>query len=276
MMSPTPLSSRPQTKAGHVDMSQSGSPAGRVQGKVALVTGAAGGIGAAIAEIFAREGAKVVLADLEADACAQQAADLGGEACTLDVTDEPAWRDTFASILAAHGRLDILVNNAGVLPALAPLEETSLDEWRRVTTVNLDGVFLGIKHGITAMKAGGGAIVNMASIFGLAGAPIIGAYGATKHAVVGLTKSAALECAHLGYAIRVNAVCPGYVDTPMTRSLSGSMGIDAELSQLAARAPIGRLAQPREIAAAVLYLASDEAAFVTGTELVIDGGFLAG
>jgi NAD(P)-dependent dehydrogenase (short-subunit alcohol dehydrogenase family) len=257
-------------------MSQSASPAGRVQGKVALVTGAAGGIGAAIATSLAREGATVVLADLQAASCVQQAAALGGEARTLDVTDEAAWRDTLALVVATHGRLDILVNNAGVLPGLTPLEETPLEDWQRVTKINLDGVFLGLKHGIAAMKASGGAIVNMASIFGLAGAPIIGAYGATKHAVVGLTKSAALECAHLGYAIRVNAVCPGYVDTPMTRSLSGSMGIDAELSQLAARAPMGRLAEPSEIAAAVLYLASDEASFVTGTELVIDGGFLAG
>ena len=257
-------------------MNQSNRPAGRVQEKVALVTGAAGGIGAAIAETLAREGAKVILADLEADACAQKASDLGAEARALDVTDEAAWQDILADITAAHGCLDILINNAGVLPALMPLEDTPLSEWRRVASVNLDGVFLGVKHGITAMKAGGGAIVNMASIFGLAGAPIIGAYGATKHAVVGLTKSAALECAHFGYSIRVNAVCPGYVDTPMTRSLSGSMGIDAELSQLAARAPVGRMAQPSEIAAAVLYLASDEASFVTGTELVIDGGFMAG
>ena len=256
-------------------MSQS-EKTGRVQDKVALITGAAGGIGAAIAEMLAAEGATVVLVDLDVGSCAQRAASVGGEAYALDVTDEDAWVAVLGAITSAHGRLDILINNAGVLPGLTLLEETPLEDWQRVTKINLDGVFLGLKHGIAAMKAGGGAIVNMASIFGLAGAPIIGAYGATKHGVVGLTKSAALECAHLGYAIRVNAVCPGYVDTPMTRSLSGRMGIDAELSQLAARAPMGRLAQPREIAAAVLYLASDDAAFVTGTELVIDGGFLAG
>ena len=249
---------------------------GRVQEKVALVTGAAGGIGAAVAEALAAEGAQVVLADLDADDCVQLAADLGGTAHALDVTKEDAWVAALDAVTSTYGRLDILVNNAGVLPSLTPLEDTSLEDWRRVAAVNLDGVFLGVKHGIAAMKAGGGAIVNVASIFGLVGAPIIGAYGATKHAVVGLTRSAALECAHLGYAIRVNAVCPGYVDTPMTRSLGGRLGIDEDLSKLAARAPMGRMAQPHEIAAAALYLASDEAAFVTGTELVIDGGFMAG
>ena len=249
---------------------------GRVAGKRALVTGASSGIGAAVAERLVREGARVLLSDVREDACRARAAALDAEACALDVADEDAWAATMARIADDWGGLDILVNNAGVLPEVATLEDTALDDWRRVLAVNLDGAFLGVKHAIPVMKArehGQAAIVNIASVFGLVGAPIIGAYGASKFGVVGLSRAAALECAYLHYPIRVNAVCPGYIRTPMTEAVGHNFGFDAELGRLARASPMGRMGAPAEIAAAVLYLASDEAAFVTGTELVVDGGY---
>jgi 3(or 17)beta-hydroxysteroid dehydrogenase len=250
--------------------------AGKLAGKVALVTGAAGGIGAATTRLFAREGARVAASDLDETrgrALVEELPD--GLFLRHDVTDEDAWRETVAAVLGWAGALDVLVNNAGVMPALQPLEDTSLSEWRRVTAVNLDGVFLGLKHGIRAMKGRGGAIVNVSSIMGLVGAPIVGAYGASKGAVRTLTKSAAIECAHFKHRIRVNSVHPGYIDTEMTAGVAAPLGGERALARFARSTPLDRLGRAEDIAAAILYLASDDAAFVTGAELVVDGGYTA-
>ena len=249
---------------------------GRLAGKTALVTGAAGGIGAATARLFAREGARVAISDVDEARGSALARELG-DALFLrhDVTDEEAWRRVVAEVVAWGGGLHVLVNNAGVMPALTPLEDTALAEWRRVVAVNLDGVFLGVKCAIPVMKQRGGAIVNLSSIMGLVGAPIVGAYGASKGAVRMLTKSAAIECAHLKYPIRVNSVHPGYIDTEMTAAVAAPLGGERALARFAEATPLRRLGRADDIAAAILYLASDEAAFVTGAELVVDGGYTA-
>jgi len=248
----------------------------QLEGKVALITGGGSGIGAATARLFAAQGARPVIADIDAPAGRAVAASVPqGEFLALDVTREPDWEDGLASIAERHGRLDILVNNAGILPALVPLEETSLEEWRRLTAVNLDGVFLGVKHGIRAMKQAGGVIVNVASVIGMVGAPIVGAYGAAKGGVRALTRTAAIECAHFKYPIRVNAICPGYIDTEMLGSLAGGLGGERARRNFAGLTPAGRLGLPEEIAAGILFLASDAGAYMTGSELVMDGGYSA-
>ncbi len=245
-------------------------------GKVALVTGGASGIGAGIAREMAAAGAAVAITDIDSRAADELARELSGAdakviGATQDVTDDLAWPRALAWVEEALGPIDILVNNAGIAARMSKLEDTTLDGWRRVTTVNIDGVFLGVRAGIRAMKERGGAIVNVASILGWVGAPMIGAYGATKHAVRGLTKSAAVECAYLRYPIRINAVCPGYIDTDMTSALKETMN-DKQLSKLA---PMGRLGTPEEVAKAVVFLASDDARYMTGADLVVDGGYIA-
>ncbi|MCE2566138.1 glucose 1-dehydrogenase [Komagataeibacter sp. FNDCF1] len=254
---------------------------GRVSGKVALVTGAALGIGKATALLLAREGARVVVADMkeqEGHAVVAEIEAAGGEALfvSLNVTVEEDWSQAMAAIEKQFGRLDIAVNNAGIAYT-GTVESTSLADWRRVQAVNLDGVFLGTRHAVEAMKPhGGGSIVNLSSIEGLVGDPTLAAYNASKGGVRLFTKSAALHCARSGYKIRVNSVHPGYIWTPMVQGLTAETP-----DQVAARQklidlhPLGHLGEPDDIAYGILFLASDESRFMTGSELVIDGGYTA-
>lgn len=254
---------------------------GRVAGKVALVTGAAKGIGRESALVLAREGAAVAVTDLDDEAGRKVVAEItaaGGKALfrRQDVVDEAEWETTVGAVVDAFGGLDILVNNAGV--ALdANVEETSLADWRWLMSINLDAVFLGTKHAIKAMKArGGGSIINLSSAAGIAGVPNLAAYNASKGGVRIFTKSAALHCAQSGYNIRVNSVHPGYIWTPMVEGfLDGTEDPSAGKEGLIALHPLGRLGTASDIANGILYLASDESAFMTGSELVIDGGYTA-
>ena len=253
---------------------------GRVANKVALVTGGSSGIGRATAELLAREGATVVLSDLQDEAGAEVVAAIvtaGGQASYLhhDVTDEAAWKRIIDTVLEDHGSLDILVNNAGIGGASGtPVEEIALEQWRQTLSVNLDGVFLGVKHGVAAMKEGGGSIINTSSILGFIGLPLTSAYAASKGGVRLLTKAVAMECAARGLKIRVNSVHPGFIDTPMIGGAIQRSGPERREAILNSQ-PTGEMGQPEDIAEGILYLASDAAKFVTGSELVIDGGYLA-
>ena len=256
--------------------------AGRVAGKAALISGAATGIGQSIAERLAAEGAQVAVADIDAAKGAGVVAEIeaaGGTAMfvPLDVTDEGEWQAAVGAVESAFGRLDILVNNAGIA-IIESVDKMSLKDWRAVMAVNIDGVFLGTKHAVPAMRrAGGGSIINISSILGLAGEEKLSAYSASKGAVRLFTKSVALECGRDGSGIRVNSVHPGYIHTEMMEdTCRRDYGdIPTGLAELGKLHPIGRVGEPAEIAAGVLYLASDESKFVTGSELAIDGGYTA-
>lgn len=241
----------------------------RFTGKTVLVTGAARGIGGAIADAFAAEGANVVMTDvLEAELKAH-AETIGQTGIVHDVSDEDGWRSVIAAIEVKFGRLDVLVNNAGY-GWLKNVTDTSLEEWRKLMSVNVDGVFLGMKHGIPLIaKGGGGAIVNMASMYGTVGNAGTSAYCASKGAVTMMTKAVALECAAAKNGIRVNSIHPGYVSTPSVAETLTTEQVDA----LRALHPVERLAEPDEIARATLFLASDDASFVVGAQLAVDGGF---
>jgi len=247
-----------------------------------LVTGAASGIGLASAEACAREGAVVIITDLNSKEGAVQARRLATDGLKVefvpqDVASEADWRRVVDGILARHGRLDVLVNNAGIA-VIAPIEQETLEGWRRTQAVNMEGVFLGTREAVRAMKGGSGSIVNISSIEGLVGDPLVPAYNASKGGVRILTKSVALYCAQQGYRIRVNSVHPGYVATPLVANAIGALPPDqaAALHQdLLGRIPMGRLGEPREIANVVLFLASDESSYMTGSELVVDGGYTA-
>jgi NAD(P)-dependent dehydrogenase (short-subunit alcohol dehydrogenase family) len=251
---------------------------GRLAGKAAFVTGGASGIGRAIAERFVAEGARVAVADRDEPGARQVADSLGAAALAvpLDVTDEAAWIAALGTAADAFGRLDVLVNNAGIGP-LGTIEKTSLEEWRRVHAVNLDGVFLGCKHVLPHLRrAGGGSIVNMSSVAGLIGTPTLVAYGSSKAAVRMLTKSVALHCARRRDGIRCNSIHPVFTETPMVEAMVGGAREPAAAREaLAAQIPLGRLARAEEVAAMAVWLASDEAALVTGAEFVIDGGLSA-
>jgi NAD(P)-dependent dehydrogenase (short-subunit alcohol dehydrogenase family) len=250
---------------------------GRVQDKVALITGGASGIGLAAAKLFAEEGATVIIADRDAAAGQSAAAALArAQFHRLDVTSEDDWISVTDAVLRDHGRLDILVNSAGVV-LFKDIEQTTLDEWRALMAVNLDGTFLGCKHAVRVMKdRGGGAIVNMSSVAGLIGSGNLAAYSASKGGVRLLTKSVALHCARKRYNIRCNSVHPSFAETPMLQSMLASARNPEKLAaNFATAAPLGRLAQPIEIARTILFLASDESAFTTGAELVVDGGLTA-
>jgi NAD(P)-dependent dehydrogenase (short-subunit alcohol dehydrogenase family) len=254
----------------------------RVAGKAALVTGAGSGLGAESARRLAREGAAVMLTDIAADSAAAVATaiqDAGGKAAFLahDVTSEADWARAVAATVEAFGRLDVLVNNAGVSSGGAlELMTHTLEDWRRVLSVNLDGVFLGLRHAGPAIAAsrGGGSVINLSSILGKVGNAGAAAYCASKGGVLMLTKAAALEWAPLG--IRVNSIHPGYIDTPMVSGALRRAENGNELREMIiSRHALGRLGEPREIADAVVFLASDESSFMTGSELVVDGGYTA-
>ncbi len=251
----------------------------RLKDKVALVTGGARGIGKAEALLFAQEGARLVVTDYR-DGLGEETAEAicgsGGDAIFVsqDVTLEAAWENAIAKTLDAYGRLDVLINNVGD-DVVASVEDVTLEQWRWVTRVNLDSVFLGTKHGMAAMKkSGGGSIVNTSSIYGLVGAPAEAAYCATKGGVTNFTRSAALHGASDN--IRVNAVLPGFIRTEWVEDYLAELGdLVEEVARIAEFHPIGRVGRPEEVAYAVLYLASDESSFVTGSQLVIDGGYTA-
>ena len=250
---------------------------GRVEGKVAVVTGGASGIGRSSAQRLADEGAIVVVTDVQDDLGEQTAhaiRESGGYAEYLhhDVTDETAWADVLGQVRARHGRLDVLVNNAGI-GVMGPLVTMALADFRRQIAVNLEGVFLGVKHAIPLMaQGGGGSIVNMSSTVGIVGQPMMAAYGATKGGVRVFTKAVALECAAARTGVRVNSIHPGIIETPIWVT-NGSPDLDA-MSK--ASVPLGAKGLPLDIANGVLWLASDESRYVTGAELVIDGGASAG
>ena len=253
---------------------------GRIEGKVAFVTGANTGIGRAVALRLAEEGARVVVSGRNTTAGQAVVAEIiaaQGEAIyvPLDVAEEAAWQSAYKALDHYYGRLDILVNNAGITMS-GRIEDTKLTEWRKIMAVNVDGVFLGTKHAIPLMRrSGGGTIVNLSSVLGITGTPMISAYAASKAAVRLFTKCAALECAKDG--IRINSIHPAFIHTPMMEDTAIRMYGDvatgkAEFGKLH---PIGHVGEPVDVANGVLYLVSDEAAFSTGAELVIDGGYTA-
>ena len=253
----------------------------RVKNKVALVTGGAMGIGEASARVLATEGAAVAITDLNVErgsAIAEEINCAGGSAMCLehDVEEETHWRRAIEATLQRFGRLDIVVNNAG-LGIGGDVEHTTLEDWRRLMRVNLDGVFLGTKYGVQTLKRfGGGSIINLSSIEGLIGDPNLAAYNSSKGGVRLLTKSAALYCAKAGYKIRVNSVHPGYIWTPMVENYLRAAGdVEAGRHHLDALHPLGHVGEPNDIAYGVVFLASDESKFMTGAELVIDGGYTA-
>ena len=262
--------------------------AGQVAGKVALVTGGASGIGAAVAELLAREGAKVVVTDIDELRGPEIVAGIekDGQAAMFlqqDVTSEARWVEVVAETVERHGRLDVLVSNAGIGVGAPTIVEMTLEDWRRQTAINLDGVFLSVKHCLPAMrKSGGGSIILMSSLAGLRGAQSLAGYCATKGGVRLFAKAIAMECASFGDGVRVNSVHPGIIDTPIWGKIpsgGAARGQNAPIDpQERAKfaTPLGRAGHAMEIAQGVLYLASDASSYVTGTELVIDGGMNAG
>jgi len=248
---------------------------GRLSGKTALITGAASGIGRATAAKFAAEGARLVLTDRDEKGLAETAKG-DGFALVQDVVDEARWREVVDAAVAAFGRLDILVNSAGIA-ILGNIETATLADLRRTNAVNVEGTFLGCREAVRAMKTtGGGSIVNLSSVAGIIGDAQSAAYCASKGAVRLLTKSVALHCARAGYPIRCNSVHPSFTQTSMVETFIARARDPDRLRQGLERAiPMGRFGQPDEIAAAILYLASDESAFTTGAELVVDGGLTA-
>ncbi len=271
----------------------------RLEGRSAIVTGAASGIGRAAALALASEGARVYATDIDEAGCAQTAAligEAGGRAITAsqDVTDEARWHDVMLAAGDAHGPVSILVNNAGVAIA-GPITDFSLEDWQTQMRVNLDSVFLGTREAIRAMKeTGGGSIINISSVAGLRGAAGASAYCASKGGVRLFTKAAAVECAQMQYGIRVNSIHPGIIDTPIwtksiTRMTEASLDT-SETSQMMETTnanaldpeviaqmgtPMGRAGRPQEIADGIVFLASDESSYMTGQELVLDGALTA-
>lgn len=257
----------------------------RLDKKIALITGAARGIGAAIAKAFVAEGANVLLTDIDDESGIAQAAQLGARASyrRLDVREETDWQAGIDWLLQDQGRLDVLVNNAGITGfeqgwTRQDPEHASLDSWHAVHRTNLDGVFLGCKHGLRAMRSqGSGSIINISSRSGLIGIPGAAAYASSKAAVRNHTKSVALYCAEQGLNVRCNSIHPAAILTPMWEPLLGSGPERAErMREFLLDCPLGRFGTPEEVAALAVMLASDECLYMTGAELNIDGGALAG
>lgn len=254
----------------------------RLSGKVAWVTGGASGIGLATALLFAQEGARVVVGDLDqkaGSAAKEKFVELGLEVDfqIQDVANEAAWEEIGGYICRQYGRLDVLVNNAGIA-LMGSVEEATLDQWRRTMAVNLDGVFLGTQAAIRLMRDAGGSIVNVSSVEGIIGEPMIAAYNASKGGVRIFTKSAALHCADKGYPIRINSIHPGFVGTPMVTGAMATLDKDVAAAfgaSVLGRIPVGRFATPEEIAKPILFLASDDSSYMLGSELVVDGGMTA-
>ncbi len=254
---------------------------GRVDGKIALVTGAAGGLGAAIAQRLADEGAKVALTDLDFDAAAEVARQIGQSAIAFehDVTDEKRWQDVLTATAEHFGGLHILVNNAGI-GATGTVEQTDFDEWKRVHSIDLDSVFLGCKYALplirdSASESLGGSIVNLSSIAGVIAGHNVAAYNSAKAAVRHLTKSVALHCARKAPFVRCNSVHPAFINTPILDDIAKNISREEALVKLGRQIPIGHVGEPDDVAYGVLYLASDESKFMTGAELILDGGLTA-
>jgi 3(or 17)beta-hydroxysteroid dehydrogenase len=252
----------------------------RLQNKVALVTGAGNGIGAATATRFAEEGALVIVTDINGESAESVAAQINGnggraEARTQDVTDEALWNTLVSDIAATHGGLDVLVNNAGIaIPGNA--ENTSLEDWRKTQAINGESVFMGTRAAVAVMKARGGSIINISSIEGIVGEPNATAYNYSKGGVRIFTKSAALHCAAEGYPIRINSVHPGFILTAMVENAIAAMPEEQSqvmYERLMQEIPLGAMGEPLDIANGCLFLASQESKYMTGSELIIDGGY---
>ena len=251
---------------------------GRVDGKIALVTGAASGIGLQASLRLAEEGARVMMTDINVENGKKEAEKLGrnAEFLKLDITLEEDWISVLRETVKRFQSLDILVNSAGMV-LIADVEQISLEDWRQVHAVNLDGTFLGCKHGVRVMKEfGAGSIINLSSVSGLIGGFNLAAYNSSKGAVRMLTKSVALHCARSGYGIRCNSIHPTFIETPMLDSMIQDAPDPEKARQtLIRQVPLRRIGTTDDVAKMIVYLASDESTFVTGTEMVIDGGVVA-
>ncbi|MGM0439747.1 MAG: SDR family NAD(P)-dependent oxidoreductase [Chlamydiota bacterium] len=252
----------------------------RVKGKVAIITGGALGIGRESALLLAKEGAKVAVTDIleeEGQQVVQEIKQAGGEAnyWHLDVSQEEEVKDTFSMVMEKFGKIDILVNNAGISGANKPPHQVSEEEWQHVMNINVNGVFFCTKHAIPFMEDSGGSIINLSSIYGIIGAADIPPYHTSKGAVREMTKTDAIWYAPQN--IRVNSVHPGYIWTPLVENLAeeSGQGVEEFRQQLASKHPLGYVGEPLDIAHGILFLASDESKFMTGSELVIDGGYTA-
>lgn len=257
----------------------------RLKDKVALITGSAQGIGLACAKLFMQEGAKIILSDINHDLGNKEAKKLSSQTAylALDVQNEGQWKEAMSFIQQKYGQLDILVNNAGItgfVPHQGPQdpEHASLESWLNVHAVNLNGIFLGCKYAIQFMKQKGGSIINISSRSGLVGIPRAAAYASSKAAVRNHTKSVALYCAEEKYAIRCNSIHPAAILTPMWDPMLGENDKNREIAiaAISQDIPLKRMGTPDDVAYAAVYLASDEAKYITGIELNIDGGILAG
>lgn len=252
----------------------------RLTGKRALITGAASGLGLAMAQMFVREGAQVLMTDINGDKVRAQAAALGAQACDHDVTNPGDWQRAVDLADSALGGLSVLVNNAGIA-LMGSVEEMSLVDWHRLHSVDLDSVFLGCKTALPMMakttraSASRGAILNIASIASVIASGNMAAYNSAKAAVGHLTKSVALHCAKAGYPITCNSLHPVFIDTPILDDMVGRGGREDTLSKLGRQIPLGKVGEPDDVAFAAVYLCSDEAKFITGTGLNIDGGISA-
>jgi len=245
----------------------------RVADKVVLVTGAGSGIGRATATLLAKEGATVIVTDINRPGGLETVQQIGGKARfeEHDTAKEADWKRIIDEVMAREGRLDGLVNNAGIAgPYPSTFETETLEQWRRMLSINVEGVFLGCKYGVPALRqSGGGSIVNTSSLAAFLGTPALSAYGASKGAVRQFTKTVAIDCARKGYKVRCNSVHPGIIMTPMGKSV---LPTDKARERALKSIPIGEFGAPEDIAYGILYLISDESRFVTCSELVIDGG----